>query len=137
MNTVCGKDTATKNLQSLSNSQLRKIQKKIKKAISGNYDTLGMLQRRTDTAYESNKKCYELIHKTNWILGKRKGRGCPALRTHNEVGQKGKTVTYYSCGAKETSRYNTSYNFFYVCSDCKLSRKQAKEKMVWTGVFHG
>lgn len=126
---------ARKNLVKLDDSTLRKIEKRLYKAIDGNCSTIDILRKRADEGYESIKKIYRLSHKIQWVIGKRKGENCPALKTQPLLSFKKRITTYYGCGADDGHRLNMSYHFFHRCARCPLSKKQAMNKMVFKNVF--
>lgn len=136
-------DSIRKKLESKSVSELRKLIEKLTKAISGNFDTINQLRQRQEDARESFIECYRLIHRSRWIIGKRKGLHCPALLQRQEISlRRGRklfkhrmNLLKYTCGCKTNPDFKTSFNFFHKCSFCKLNKKEAYNNMVFKGVF--
>jgi len=134
-------DTVRKKLEGLSVEELRKIERKLHKAVEGNYVTIGMLRQRTDEAYESCKTIGRLGHRVRWTIGKRKGIKCPALLTRKETfpetTNRERMIKEFACGCdgRDYAYYKTSYNFFHRCARCNRSKEEAYKEMVFNGVF--
>lgn len=137
---VLNMNSVRRKLERLPRGELRKIERKLDKAIQGNYNTIGMLRRRTYDAYKSIKTMGRLGHRVRWIIGKRKGISCPALiQKEVEIGRDyDKPVRKYQkfgCGCETYHYYKTSYNFFHRCARCHRGKKEAYKEMVFNGVF--